>query len=298
MQQPYTWLITSIFCNKSHWNELLNEIETFLNDMSFEKYNGALLLEFNYLCGENIRFALLVPEENANNFAKQTDKYFKHFFLESHFSSIMPGLPIEGIFLPFPENTIQYGLYKPVEINGVEGVRSDLFRSSLSFIMIDALKMECIDNEILLTFVFYLRMALIKIAIEGGYSSPVEIYNFYFNDSNSLLGDTDKNLINSIVADNKEKLFEIAESIINPLKKDNIPCWLKKWMDVCKKEMGYKSELSPEKKMLLIHNHIVYLVYKQLGVNEKMETMLSSFLKQVFQTKILNGLSKNNALFD
>ncbi len=86
-------------------------------------------MEFNYLCGENIRFALLVPEDKADDFAGKADKPFKQFFLESHFFSNVPALPIEEIFLHFPENTIPYGLYQPVAVKGAEGTQNSLLRS-------------------------------------------------------------------------------------------------------------------------------------------------------------------------
>ena len=153
------WLSVSIFCNKSNWHTLLNNgIEPFvLADKNIINYT----LELNYLSGENMRLSLLVDEIDAPVVAKSTDIYFKKYFSDAGLSIRPITFPVEGVFMPFQANTVQYGLYHHHIITRGEIERYEL-QINLSRILLVALKDDIIDDQTILTFGFYLKMGLIK----------------------------------------------------------------------------------------------------------------------------------------
>src|SRR5687768_7375757 len=89
------WLSVSIFCSRSHWNQLLNEISLLLHKMQFEDIHP-ILLQFNYLGGDNIRWALYIPAEETNNFTRQIDDHFRYFFSKARLPVKEFSLPVVG----------------------------------------------------------------------------------------------------------------------------------------------------------------------------------------------------------
>jgi hypothetical protein len=300
MHQNFTWVTCSLFCSRSHWNHLLNAIESFLNYRHNKAHIKNWLVELNYLCGENIRFAFFIPSEQCEHLALETNTWFKTFFSKANFPAGEPELPLKDIFLPFPQNTVQYGLYRPDITSSTELTSKNLLRTSLSNIMIEALKTEDIDDEVILTFTYYLHISLIKTIIKKNYASVTELYNFYndtlpvnleemvYGDWTMYSPDNGEQQISAIIAENAEKLLEIADSIINPLTKEDIPGWLEQWTALCDRQM--KMDLPSANTFHTKYSRIVYQLYKQLGINEKVGLMLTLFIRRTFEANILNDL--------
>lgn len=276
MQQKFLWLCTSIFCKKSRWHILLQEIALLKKKMRLEESGFSSRLEFNYVCGENIRFALLVHEEQADCYVKQIDDYFKHFFSVSNFFVQPVTLPVEGIFLPFLENTIQYGLYKSDSFDLDGNIWESRSTASLfSDIMIEGVAGGEIDDEVIVTFALCLKIALLKICITEQYASFAELNTFY-NCNNIGINDFG----------NIEKVLAMAQMILNPGSEDGIPTWLQKWMNLCETALKHESAGYPHRQKMWQYRFLVYNVYKPLGINSGMERMLCSFIKRILQSDI------------
>jgi hypothetical protein len=280
MEQNYTWLATSLFSRKNRWGNLLGEIELFVNKWMNKNHTNNYLLEFNYLSGENIRFAFLSASEHTGCFVKQMDEHFKYFFLNSGNPENEPLLPTAGIFMPFPQNTIQYGLYMPVIISDLKEIEKYSIQIELSAIIIEALRQEEINDEVILTFSYYLIIAFIIILIRNGLFLKAELIAFY-SDSES---NNDIECTSSKFSDNKEILFEITNSIINSNQAGDRPSWLEKWINVCEIEIKNNFLFTSQSNFMATHLRIKSLIYKHLGISGKMKFLLSYFISQTLLT--------------
>ena len=285
MEQKYKCLSTSIFCSASHWNHVLNEIALFLHKMQLEDQNS-FFLQFNYQGGENIRWALFIPADQVDNFTRQIDDHFNYFFSKANLPLTKSSTSVETDLLPFPQNSIQYGLYRPVYSDGFGTLQDFGIRSSLSWLMIEALASDNIDDETILTFTFYLHIALIKLMLTRGLASLTELRNIHIYNYMPI-GDP---LTIKKVEDNRERIFEMANDIINPAKEDDVPIWLQKWMDRCDTEIRKELPYPYTKKNELHYRRLIYHLHIQLGITVNMESLLLFFLYQVFRSDILEEM--------
>lgn len=283
MQQNLLWLSTSLFCSKSHWNTLLSDgIKPFLNSMPNKKELTSFQLEFNSLHGENIRLSLLTQAEKAETLAKKADSYFKNFFSIFNLSANEPDLTNSGIFMPIPSNTIQYGLYKTESITDK---KLNYFQKELSLIIIEGLRKENIDQETIITFAFYMHMALIKLIKDKHAVTTKEFLQWYhapaFNVTDEKI---DMEFIKAKYEANKEVLLEIADDIMKHPSFEEVPYWLERWMTSCEEELILYNGKDEYKELYETHNRITFLIKKHLGIIQQMKLLLYYFIKQVIST--------------
>jgi hypothetical protein len=292
MQQD-TWFTTSLFCTKNNWGNVLAAVQLFLSEENANNHIKAFTVEFNYMSGENIRFALFISTKKAVDLARHTDRWFKNYFATTNFTIPEPALPLPGIFMPFPEKTIQYGLYKVVINNLPEEKVEDSLPCSISRTIVHALKDEDIDDQLILTFAYYLLLGLIKTIVKSSQISITEFYQSYIDNKNAPgVGGNDN--MSGIISGNKDQLLQITDSIFNPQTQDDIPFWLDQWMNLCEREIRNQAVHTNTNAGEAAFRGIVYQVYKHLGINSKMGSLLTSFLKLAFDERILTGVCCNN----
>lgn len=265
MERGMTWLSTSLFRNRSNWHELMTNAI-----ISFVKQAGLLqgyTVELNYLSGENIRLSLLVDDKKAHILTAKVDQYFKQYFSNLKPEANRITLPADRVFMPFPVNTIQYGLYPVLKIKKSQ-VKDHLVAINISQIILDALKDEEIDDETILTFAFYLQMGLIK-AIDSSHEGFI-----------AALRDIHKNRAPAVEVDqvkyqeSRETLLDITRDIMQ----DNdaaLPEWFGEWLNIYKEDSAGNNDVNAA------YNNIVYSIYKHLGMGTKMISMLSYFIKTI-----------------
>ena len=286
MRQNYTWLATSLFCGKSSWKHVIEKgITPFLSDPVNKIYQNSFLLEFNYLSGENIRFSPLVKEEDTIDVSEKLDSWFKNFFSLADLPQKRHKLPVKGLFMPFPSNSIQYGLYDPIKIMGQEDYAEYKFRKGLSMIMIDALKDEAIDDETILTFVFYLTVAWLKVIMITWPDVDKNLSQLYIRHEIHNGKKVDKDFISQNFEHNKEMLLEITSDIMaySFTKPVNIPSWLESWMQLCENEISKEKALHNSKESVkIIYRKTLSVVFQHLGITVNMRSILLYFIDRVF----------------
>ena len=120
-----TWLSISLFNNKSKRPVILRKgISLFLHKLHLSGDLICFRIFFNSSGGENIRVAILSATKSASRIACFTDNYFKSFYKEKGYIVSASKFPVNSLFLDFPNNSIQYGLftlrrkeYSPSEVN-------------------------------------------------------------------------------------------------------------------------------------------------------------------------------------
>jgi hypothetical protein len=262
MQQELIWLSTSLFCNSTHWGRLMSEgIAGFVSSTpKLINYT----IEFNYLSGENIRLALLVSQNDASVIAKNADLHFKNYFAKSNLNIKLHKPLFDGIFMLFPTNTIQYGLYPPQHIIQDEMQRHQT-AIDLSEIMIEALQDE-IDDEAIITFAFYLQMGLIR-----------SVYK-YLNNIDKLfltIGDfanADNNLDENLTSD-YSIMDEITLDVMQAESFDIDLNWMGSWTKQCMDSLLQTND-SDEIRIKRFYANRTAAIHRQLGLNIKSENLL------------------------
>jgi hypothetical protein len=316
MNNKLTWLSTSLFCLKSQWDELFsNGIVPFLLD---NQQANALLeaysIEFNYSGGENIRLSLLTLERNANDLTKKTQEYFTAYFLKSNYLLKESTSFEKNTSGSFPINTIQFGLYPSLNITRKEKKNHSL-SINLSRIILEGLKNDCINDENILSFAFYLQMGLIKImkdidpdfinmlksefimqSIDLYEKDRISFSSIESLNSKLITGEINMSdyliqqdiVINEKFEANKEILFEIAKEIMEPNAQSNSFSWIEKWLIICKNEIDKAGQnniltarILTNRILTSIYIRLIRAIYQHLGIATRMNVVFTYFVQRV-----------------
>ena len=266
-QQQMICLSTSLFSSKKNWHLLLSEaIAPFTQANSWLK---SYKITFNYLSGENIRLTLFTDLGNEEALAEQADGYFKSYFEKANLPQQPVKLPVNGIFMPFPGNTIQYGLYPPEAITATD-LNRHLLSLNLSKIIVAALQDE-IDDETILTFGFYLQISLVK-----------TIYKF-LNDVDALFTVIAPAITfkpDDDTLSNLSLMKEITDDVMQTERFDSELNWLNRWSDDCATALLPINKVDPNAISAVMNIYQLHLqtIYSQLGINTYGRDMLNYFV--------------------
>jgi hypothetical protein len=150
----------------------------------------------------------------------------------------------------------------------------------LSHIILDALKDDAIDDDTILTFAFYLQLALIK-CINDIYPEPEDVLKAVCK---NLVYDTqiiDRDIIRIKFVESKEMLNEIKQDIMENKSHEDTPQWLEAWMDSCKTEIKKHKKIQPDD-IRTIYRKIVYLtIHNHLAITPPQSLILSYFIEHI-----------------
>jgi hypothetical protein len=276
-QQQMIWLSTSLFSSIANWHHILKEgVRPFIK--SNKRVKG-YTIEFNYLSGQNIRLALLTNEDEKQQVAQNADAYFKHYFATANLQQLPVKLPVVGgVFLPFPGNTIQYGLYPPV-IVASDKLDQYTLPITVSKIMIAVLE-DDIDDETILTLAYYLQISLVKTIYqltgnERDLFATIEQANNFNADDNAL--------------SNLSLMKEITEDVMQTERFDSELDWLNSWIDDCKTAFlsVNKTEQDTNAPVRSIYKFWIQTICYQLGINTYARHMLNYFVAKSLEQHFL-----------
>lgn len=293
------WISVSIFSKQKNWNFILiNGIKPIMGNFIQTGNVIKYAVEFNYLRGSNIRLSILANKSNIKKFITSLNAHLKSFLLNNNMLVEMPTLPVNGIFMPYPFNTIQYGLHSPdilnkVGVNGKElvslGNEQYSFYQVLSEIIIEALREEEIDDELIVTFSFYLHLILMNcVCMKFSVNHHIfsSSYDLFQNVDNELLS---KDFLVQKFSENMEVLKEIKSDAFHNGRSVLVesPAWIKKWEITCLSEIGRqeKAELVRNDSSIIYFN-IVESINRILGVKKNMKQLLYYFIfNTMFENK-------------
>lgn len=275
-------LSISLFNCKSQWHKLLgNGISVFVkNNPTIKGYR----IEFNHLSGENLRLALLTYEDEAEELAKSASIYFNKYFRELKTPKIIEEESYsKGLFMQFPINSIQFGLFPPETINKSE-LEKCLLPTSISKAMLSAFQEE-IDHELTLTFAFYLHITIIK---------TYYIKGFPLDKICSLLRET-------VISNDSEdvpvqyEMYEITEEIMKSDVSSHELDWLNEWYIYCLNNLPcYPAaiEENVRRNYLLFNNYL----NMQLGITQQGKSLLSLWVRSSITQYLLTNRIKEEIL--
>jgi hypothetical protein len=228
MHRDFEWLTASCFCPKMKWVALLPAIREFVSGIDRQKYRF-YQIHFNDALGENIRISVLCVSDDVDRLGREMEQYFGNLFLEIAAGIELPA--ITSIFLPFPTNRIEFGLYSMPFAQEMFLVYED--RQEISRLIMDALSGEEITEDTLISFSLYLQIALIKACLP-----------FLAGDIDTLLltfAETKENTpaaAREAIAKNLDILRQIAEDVMDNEHSGQEMKWLSGWIDTCMKDLS------------------------------------------------------------
>lgn len=248
----------SLFSSRRHAHCVLNEaISPFVTQYSELGALKSWFFELNSHLGENIRLSLLVPFDQAPKMARNAKKHFRLFFFERGLAVKPLSFPLAGIFLPFPENSIQFGLYR-VTVEKTEFDEGDWDRR-VSAILLEALAKEEIDDETVFSLCLYLHLTL-KREFLCLCPANESLFKEFYETSDSIAGTPSVLTVwQEKLEDNKAVLKEICTDISDSTfyERQN---WLSRWATLCAEAIRHEDS---ENQI----TRLVFLINKQLGVS-------------------------------
>jgi hypothetical protein len=160
------WISITFFYNSNSWQKLVSEaIIPFLAKIETSKHISEYITNIGSLRGDYIELKLHSTNDSIAAILKYAETFFNQF-LSNHPSDTQPAtIPINRIFLDFPNNTIHYNLYH-FQVDTSKDKHNEIFRHFLkgfSKILLKCIKSEssfCSNGRILL--MFHLQLALLK----------------------------------------------------------------------------------------------------------------------------------------
>ena len=234
-----------------------------LNKESISSYS----IDLNYLCGENIRISICCTSDNAETLSVAANEFFKEFYTKNDFPEKNIHLPIDGLFLPFQCNTIQYGLHKKGYHNSVD--------FQLSNMIVEVLADDVIDDESILTFALYLHLGLLsQLDVE---LALIDLKSYNMDTESNLI---DKELLYENYALNKVSFNEIYSDIFNRRREsleDTSP-WLDDWLQLCASELNSGGII--ENKFGAVYE-ITTIINNHLGFDDSMKQVLNNLINSL-----------------
>lgn len=279
MRPNNAWLSVSLFCDKHCWPDLMSKgILPYINMLYRKEDLQAHHIQLNYANGENIRLPLLVKYDHTTWVARQTDDYFRSFFSQTAVPENKTEILKDKLFMNFPPNTIQYGLYS-MKTRHAFFDDTD-FQQTLSEIIIEALANDMVNDAAILRLSFFLYLTLLQVITQN---TSVELdrlltvpFYFPYDDRKA----PDMGLFTQLFDENKEAMFNLSYDITR--KSENLPPWVRQWAAVCKTKMK-KSILNNYYKVegKQAYDEIAYYIDQQVGINERMKFLLFNFIRKV-----------------
>jgi len=274
MKPNNKWLSISLFCKKHHWPDLMqNGILPHINKLRHEGRVKNYCLEFNGSNGDNIRLTLLVPASNASTVARETGDHFTAYLSTLPVTENKKEADARKLFMDFPDNTIQYGLY--TVDNG-----DPALQQGLSEIIITALFTEAKDDTIIIRLAFYLYITLLQVASGNTGLSFKQLltmeYCFYTD-----LGETgDAVIMKQFFAENRHMLFETSYTIMKL--RGGLPEWVYQWAGLC--EIKFKNHPVYNNSSIAakaVFDTIAGYIDKQINLSANTRILLFHFIRQL-----------------
>jgi hypothetical protein len=234
------WLHFSVYCEMKNWKLFLsNCLAPFISTSSMEPLAGKYLIFFSEERGEHIQLSFQVTEEDAKLFLDRFSLLTKKFL-----SNFPPGEitlpPSAGKFmLDFPLNHIFYGLHQAEGQNSPEILLN--FQQSFSLAIIEALKNEVIDKEVIETFYTYAGHTFFS-AFEQVYPDLLVLIEKLLQEVEKNHSEKEIQSMNYFYLTNRTAFRGLLEDI-RSIKEDNSDFpWLFKWKTDCVKLLSQVSD--------------------------------------------------------
>jgi hypothetical protein len=280
MNNKTDFIRISIFTSKENWNIVLQKcIKSFLAIKSIKECVKTYNISFNNKRGDNIRISILVSVTELERVANRADSYFKNFLINSNLTKLDMPPGKDDIFLPFPVNTVQYGLYLE------KGIESKYYfpelKENLSQIIVNTLSNEIVDDETIFSFSLYLHLILTNVLKKTIKEFNPIFYHYCENFMTQEKNDPLKDDAETYFIGNSQVILEIYEDVINSLHKRQVS-WMSTWQNICKKEvLNLAKNLDLKQDILSIYQILFDSINNQIGISKFSQNLLIYTIKRL-----------------
>jgi hypothetical protein len=228
-------------------------------------------IQLSNVGGENIRLAVLVDSSQVSEVTNDLRLFFTHFFVLNN-KSYDQFLQKE-LFEVYPASSIRYGIYDPVEYFPIAG------SSKLSDVLIEGLRNEKIDVDLIITFGCYLQLLMVKsvrnvdpkcffylletFGTGNRYSGIPESWRIPVKSSDDL----------SLFENTRATLFEMFKEVMDDgWWRNTAPNWMVEWVLCCTSELMEQRTnggiINPEDTITFCHRKS-NVIWATLGVSNE-----------------------------
>jgi len=229
-----------------------------------------------------------VQAGDAETTAVKLRTHFETFFKNQGLFASQPSAAANALFMPFPQNTIRFGLYPPVELSRLSK-KDNKFSTEFSSIVTGGLAGEDIDDETVVTFAFYLYIALLKVInLFNNQGLRDEFLSSYQVTDSSI---PNIEFFETKYEHSKSIFQEIYNDIMNNEGTENFPAWLSSWINLAKEIMiHFKSK--KKKNAIAAKTTMHYLgalINSTLGIGATLQAVLFFCISETLKTSINNN---------
>lgn len=269
-QEPM-WLTSSCFLVMQRWHPLLQACRDFILSLP-DGDSLSYRLTFDDANGDHIQLAVLTTHERIDSLGQRMDHYFTDFFELHRDTDVMS--PVNDIYLPFPTNTIQFGLYRAVYDQSLVSTVYKLQRD-FSDIIVAALSGEEINYETLVTFSFYLQIGLTKACLK--YHDDVPAFLRLLSEILPQANAVGSSMAN-MADENLRMMQEITSEVMDNEYFEGDMSWFNRWIDISKERLQcYHTEdvsAVPGKVLHKFYTDSISIVYAQLNIKDERQNLI------------------------
>lgn len=260
-----TWLYISLYCNKSHWNNVLqNGIAPFFRLPVIQELCEYYDIEFNHIKGDNIRLTLLTQPEKAEALSRHIDGFFKN-------------------------HLIQYGLFDREQYQESRIRLYNNFRKVIADLILTELAEEIIDEESILLFAFTLHMFCLLVMNSG--ESIINLQTLYDEDIGLKEVTISDDVATEAFEGNKDILREIVLEVFTPdPANSDMQYRFANWRNLCIAEASVAATSANYQQQINdCYKAIFHLINKQLAITDNMALLLFYFILHSYPGNITSA---------
>lgn len=271
------WLSISLFCHRANWSGLLIKcIYPFLEMLNREKKMQHYHIELNYERGENIRFSVQVSAKDAPDIASYADYYLKAYISKGGSLNDVHEPDGNTIFMDFPQNTVQYGLYS-CEPGTLSTYYDPAFQQEISATIFQVAGIAEVNEETIFTLAFHLQLTLLAVTLQHSKLSFDDLMRESNRFSFPRVQPRNLDPVKAHLEKNTARLSEIAYDILN--QEGSFPDWLVHWRNICKSKMAeYNRWNAKTTDAIKTYEQLTYLIFRQLGINEYLRSVVFYYI--------------------
>ncbi len=267
-------LYISLYCREADWNGVIKDaIFPFLKDI-IRGEELQYTLHLSREKGESIGLTLWCQRDLASVVLDNTDAHFKDFMQKKLQQEAVDVKKVTTLFMPFPNNSIQYGIHEFSPSIATEEYLSCW--QNATEVVFTMLAKERFDMNDLSTICLYLNISLL-LSCPGCIPHVVQVFKEQFPD-NREVGEADERYQESI-----RDIEAIFDDCMNLVTISNAELkWVYDWIKSFELLLGQNNGMNMH---VILQTNI--LVRKQLSLNFKGSLILDFFLFKLLTNKIV-----------
>lgn len=283
-EEQNNWLTASVFMSMEDWTLMLSQfISPWVGKNVDDGNIFSFQIEFNHNGGDNIRVCVLTKKERAFEVSQNLAQNAHNFFEKFKKKEIFKPLPPNGIFMPFPQNCIKYGLFQ-LYLNTDESHEYSITKK-VGELILEVFNEEQADAGSIFLFALFLQMAFANELINIDTSQAGFITSVFDNEINMYsenLNDLKEKFEN--IQDSILEIFEeikIVKKQLNIANEDHY--WLYEWILFCSLKLATESiDVDMRAQIYQNYRNQFMLINSLLGLDIKDRLLLSYSLRHFF----------------